>query len=293
MSCNRTFAVAIEDLLLEPNSVESQEFRRHCETCEECANELVAGEALLSKLRGEDPYDAQWHPADEDLLLLRSASASLAAPMRSRISGHLASCAPCHDAFEAFQQLVPVSVELEPEAAPAGALIERIADWVSGSLATLRPASLALAAVAVVGLVVLVAPPFGPQPEDELVVRGGRTIAPDPLAHQPMEALGDIRITLLASETMEASSNTFSEGDSLHLSLLLPDTTALPDRLFVSLQADDGRGQRGWHAINRGEFDTIDLEIDAQVMWPGRYDAEVFTSPNALEPLHVYTLIVR
>jgi hypothetical protein len=295
MSCDKTFAVAIEDLLLEPNSLETRGFRRHCETCEDCATELGAHEALLLKLRGEDAHERRWHPADAELLSFRAEPAAMDQQLRERINRHFESCAPCHDAFEAFRRLAVAASATESVAAPAGALLDRISEWLSESFGALRPASVALAALAIVGVAILTNAPFTSDLQEEPVYRGGepvRAIAPEPAGSVPEEGRRGFTLWLLPSETLDASADTFSQGDSLDLILTLPQATDLPDRLFVTLRSERRLLVGAWQEVDRSDRATIVLELDTHQMSPGRYSAEVFVHPDATKPLHVYTLLV-
>lgn len=298
MSCNRAWTTSIEDLLLEPDSPATLEFRNHCETCDSCASELTMHESLILKLQGVDPFDREWHPADEELLLLHSRSTNLDAQLRSRLNQHLGDCSPCHDAFESFRQLAPVAVVQEESAISVG--LDRLTHFVSDLLDSLRPARAAIGVVALVGIAVLITPndPALDPGQEGPLTRGTRT-GEEILPEIPQAELGGLEVTLLADDTVVSSSQSFAHSEKLRLNLLLPSGAEVPDRLFVSFHSPNGHQIEAWHSVGRGEHSSIEVLVDSHSMTPGRYVLELYADEayaadhSASVPLYVYTLVVR
>lgn len=98
-----------EILLEEPESSALDRLAMHAETCAKCSIELSAHRALLTRLRGEDGSAKSWHPSAGDLLIRHQGGTPVERVLADRIDMHLEACAPCHDAYLAFECLAPES----------------------------------------------------------------------------------------------------------------------------------------------------------------------------------------
>jgi hypothetical protein len=127
MNCYRAYETDLEDLLIDPESVEFREFETHCAGCSDCAAELALHRGLLARLKDE-PADAVEHPADAVLLQLARRPESLAQEERAELRAHLRDCHPCDDAYRATLMLVP-----EPQLSPVARAVEAVRGWLSPS----------------------------------------------------------------------------------------------------------------------------------------------------------------
>jgi len=139
MNCYRAYETDLEDLLLDPESLEFREFEAHSEGCPDCAGELALHRGLLARLKDE-PADRVEHPTDAVLLQLARRPESLEQEQRADLRAHLGDCHPCDDAYRATLMLVP-----EPQLSPVARAVEAVRGWLSpGALPAWAPVAAAL-----------------------------------------------------------------------------------------------------------------------------------------------------